>query len=242
VATVSPSPAGFDGRTILAAYLVVLLATAAASRRLARSPARIYASVAIVSLSGVAAVVAQGRVGPGSSIIVSQTVILRADQSNTFVDARGTLQIPSHDRADIRPLFPDLALTRRGNTEQHIGEDGSWRIPIDAAKGQRVDFEADGFAELPTLKVSGGGTSWRLTNAAPFDLADCDLPSSFTPNHIASVLRGASVDITGSAVTGDSALACSIRGDVPLLAGDGWSVETRSSGALVFDLAGGSPR
>lgn len=244
VRVVATTPDHMLPRWVLGIYALLLLGAWGGARRAARVPARFYAIVLAVCVTGAVAVAAQGRLGPGSAVVVSQTAVVRSGATidEALVEARGAIVFPSHERFEIRPLSSEMILTRPGSEEAQIAEDGVSSIAAVFGKNDRVEFEIDGFADLRTLQATRDGNTLRVTNAARFDLTDCDLPPGLSPRRIALLPSGDTLAIQGTPAQGDTAMRCAIRGELALLSSPGRRIEHRTSAVLVFDLAGAARR
>ena len=198
-------------RILIAAYAATFLLIVAAAQILARRSLSIYAAVVSIVAVGSAAAMAQGRIGAGASIALTDSTVVRASEvtNDTLISTRGVARFPAFGSFDLSPAFADGIVTMRQTPAgATFGEDGESALSGVFGKGQRVEFDLEGFSALPTVNVMRSADTIRIVNAASGDLTDCELPSGVSPRRVALLRAGDTLGIQGSPDSEDTALAC----------------------------------
>ena len=228
-------------RAVAVLYASLVLLVAFAVPRLAGRPAIVFAALATASLAGAVAAFVQGRIGAGSTIIVNDAALLRAAEGldGAFVSVSGTVQFPAYGSFELRPAFPDGILTPREDGDVlRFAENGESVMSGVFARGQLVRFELEGFADVGAVQIARQDSMLRVRNAFAGDLADCELPAGFSPQVIAPIPPGASLEMRQNDIAGRAALMCRVGAEIPsLVSGD---ARVSHHGAAVLVLALGS--
>ena len=226
-------------RILIAAYGAMFLLVVAAAQILARRSLGIYAAIVSIVAFASAAAMAQGRIGAGASIALTDSTVVRAAEGtiDTLISTRGVARFPAFGSFELSPTFDDGVVTMRQNPDgATFGEDGESVLSGVFGKGQRVEFDLEGFSGLPTVNVIRSADTIRIANVASSDLTDCELPSGILPRRVALLRAGDSLGIQGSPDSEDSALACRFRVAPPTIRSRRDDVQHQGRAVLVYRL------
>src|SRR5258706_14907327 len=172
---------------LIAASAALFLLVVAAARSLARRSFSLYAALAWIVAAGSAAALAQGRIGAGASILLTDSTIVRGAEGvdDAFVSTRGVARFPALGSFELSPAFEDGVVTARQEPARAtFADDGASVLSGVFGKNQRVEFELEGFSGLPTVRVIRSAETTRIVNVASTDLTDCAVPSGLLPRRV----------------------------------------------------------
>lgn len=236
-----PSPGRFltPMRMLLAAYAALFLLVVSVIRVLGRRSLSIYAAVVSIVACGSAAAIAQGRVGPGAAVLITDSTIVRSaeDIDDSLVSTRGVARFPAFGAFELSPALDDGVVTIRQEPAIATFADAGESILAGVfGRNQRVEFDLEGFSGLPTVRVMRSGDTTRIANMASVDLTDCELPSGLSPRRVALLRAGESVGVRGSPEAEDSAFTCRFQVAPATLRSRRGRVEHQGSAVLVYGL------
>lgn len=226
-------------RMLIAAYAALFLLVVAAAQILARRSLSIYAAVISIVAAGSAAAMAQGRIGAGASILLTDSTIVRGAEGvdDAFVSTRGVARFPALGSFELSPAFDDGVVTmRQGPGGATFADDGESILAGVFGKNQHVEFDLEGFSGLPTVKVIRSPETTRIVNMASTDLTDCELPSGLLPRRAALLKAGDSLGVRGAPDAEDAVFTCRFQAAPPTLRSRRARVEHRGSAVLVYGL------
>jgi hypothetical protein len=230
-------------RSLIVVYAGLFLLVTAAAQALGRSPWVLYGSLTALVIAGSAATMAQGRIGEGAAMFVTDATVVRATEAHdgAFLSTRGTATFPAFGPFELRPEFPDGMVTGREPAPARFAEDGGSLLGGIFGKGQRISFDLEGFSPLATLGIERSADATRVTNLATADLTDCELPAGFVPARVSLLPAGSTVSVSGSSTEDNGAVTCRFRLAPPTLRSIGERVEHTGTAVLVYALAAGDP-
>lgn len=236
-----PSPGRFltSMRMLIAAYAALFLLVVTGARVLGRRSLSIYAVVISIVACGSAAAIAQGRIGPGAAVLITDSTIVRSaeDIDDSLVSSRGVARFPAFGSFELGPALDDGVVTMRQERPiETFADDGESILAGVFGRNQRVEFDLEGFSGLPTVKVVRSGDTTRIVNMASTDLTDCELPSGLSPRRVVLLRAGESVGVRGSPDAEGSAFTCRFQVAPPTLRGRRGRVEHQGSAVLVYGL------
>jgi hypothetical protein len=227
-------------RSLIVVYAGLFLLVTACARTLGRSPLLLYGSLAALVIAGSAATMAQGRVGAGAAIVVTDATVIRATEAldGALLSTRGVATFPAFGSFELRPASADGVVTlRREPAPARFADDGGSVLGGVFGKGQGIGFDLEGFAPLPTLTIERAAGATRIANVGTADLTDCELPSGFRPERIALLRAEGAVTVSGSPADEGGAITCRLDGAPPTLRSDRDRVEHHGTAVLVYTLA-----
>lgn len=240
--SLAPPRALAQVRSLIAVYAGLFLLVTACARALGRSPVLFYGSLAALVSAGSAATLAQGRIGEGASIVVTDATVIRATEAldGAFLSTRGIATFPAFGAFELRPEFADGVVTiRRESVPARFADDGGSVLGGVFGKGQGIGFDLEGFSRLPTLAIERSAGAMRITSLAAADLTDCELPTGLLPGRIPLLRAGSALSVSDSSVTGNGTITCRLRGAPPTLRSNRDRVEHNGTAVLVYTLAAG---
>lgn len=226
-------------RLLIAAYAALFLLVVAAAQILARRSLGIYAAIVSIVAFASAAAMAQGRIGAGASILLTDATIVRAAEGvdDTLVSTRGVARFPAFGSFELSPTFDDGVVTvRQEPASATFADDGESVVSGVFGKNQHVEFDLEGFSGLPTVRVIRSGETTRIANVASSDLTDCELPSGILPRRVALLRAGDSLSVRGSPDAEDTAFTCRFQVAPPTLRSRRAPVEHQGRAVLVYGL------
>jgi hypothetical protein len=232
-------------RSLIVVYAGLFLLVTAGAQALGRSPWVLYGSLLALVISGSAATMAQGRIGEGASILVTDFTVIRATEARdgTFLSTRGIATFPAFGPFELRPEFSDGVVTGRGEpAPARFEEDGGSVLGGVFGKGQRIGFDLEGFSQRATLRIERSGDAMRITNLGAVDLVDCELPAGFIPRRVPLLQAGTALSVGGSSADESGAVTCRLRQAPPTLRSNRDRVQHTGTAVLVFTLAAGGRR
>jgi hypothetical protein len=225
---------------LLIAYPAALIAIALVLAPLGRHVWRVYATLGVVIAAGVAAALADGRIGPGSAIDIVEAVVIRTGEGwpGALVSTRGTVRVPAFGPMELRAASEDIVLHVRGGAPGEAVrqlEDGTSVLGGRFAKGARIEYEGEGFIENGFLEVARADGTIRLTNRSGSMLSDCTVPPGLSPQKIARFAEGTTIELRGAPRYEGPELTCTVMAPAPSLTAAG-RVERRAAAMLSFAL------
>jgi hypothetical protein len=232
-------------RFLIVVYAGLFLLVTASARALGRSPWALYGSLIALVIAGSAATMAQGRIGDGAAILVTDSTVVRATEARdgAFLSTRGMATFPAFGSFELRPAFSDGIVTRRHEpAAARFAEDGGSLLGGVFGKGQRTSFDLEGFTRMATLGIERSADTLRITNLSTADMTDCELPAGFVPARIVLLRAGSALSVSGSSADENDAVTCRLGLAPPTLRSSGDRVEHTGTAVLVYALAAGDVR
>ena len=226
-------------RMLIATYAALFVVVVAAAKKLARRSLSIYAAVIAIVAAGSAAALAQGRIGAGASILLTDSTTVRGAEgvADAFVSTRGVARFPALGSFELTPTFDDGVVTARQEpADATFADDGESVLAGVFGKNQHVEFDLEGFSGLPTVKVIRSPETTRIVNMASTDLTDCELPSGLLPSRVALLRAGDSLGVQGAPDAEDAVFTCRFQAAPPTLRSRRARVEHQGSAVLVYGL------
>jgi hypothetical protein len=243
--SLEPPPSRAQVRSLIVVYAGLFLLVTACAQALGRSPWVLYGSLIALVIAGSAATMAQGRIGEGAAILVSDSTVVRAAEAldGAFLSTRGIATFPAFGSFELRPEFSDGIVTgKRESAPAQFAEDGGSLLGGVFGKGQRISFDLEGFSRIATLGIERSADAMRITNLATVDLTDCELPAGFVPGRIPLLRAGSALSISGSSADENAAVTCRLGQAPPTLRSNRDRVEHTGTAVLVYALAAGGVR
>ncbi len=184
-----------------AVYVVLLIVIGVVTGRARRRPVPAYVAMAVLITTAAATVLAAGRMGPGSKIVVrSASRVVQLPGAGALISMRGVVEYPRFDRFQIRAdttdaTFDPLSVSGAG---QSFDEHGYPLLAGEYGLGASQEFSLDAVIEDSLLAVEARGQVVRVTNVSPFELRDCRFPAGFSVEEATVLKVHQSIEAHGS--------------------------------------------
>lgn len=181
---------------------VALLAGMALLVQVTRIPALAILSVtALLIVAAAASVLAAGRAGPASAIVLHHVSVVQqiAGAGVSLVSTRAVAVFPASDAFALRASVTDGSMRPDGDdpgAQETFDDRGRPLLSGRYGLGAAQPVSLEGVIERHPFDVSRRGDVLRVTNTSDMDLHDCRLAPGSSAERTVALGRGASVEFT----------------------------------------------
>ena len=202
--------------SICAASLMLMAGVRWLGRRDRLRPIASLAAFAIVAVVGSTASMLDGRVGPGSSVLVRHaTTVRQLSGGISTVSTRGIVEFPASGEFSVGGRVVDGVIDVKpagggARSEQWLDERGYPILAGTFGLGSRQEISLEGWSEYAPLQLVRADRIVRLSNTSNVDVRDCRSPDGFSPPHVTRLRPGESVELEELEPTVEPIVTCAV--------------------------------
>jgi hypothetical protein len=161
----------------------------------------VYASALVLACLGSSAMLAVGRAGTASEVVVRHDTLVQQlpGETGAGVVMRGVVEFPSLDTYTVRAEADDAYFEPavRSSRRIHTFDDGGAPVlegtfPL----GARQAFSLEAFLQMQPVAIVTDGALVRVTNQSAMELRDCRFAEGFSDRDIGSLRPGQRAEAT----------------------------------------------
>jgi hypothetical protein len=180
------------------AYLGVLIVIAMAASRMRRRPLTVYGAIVVFAAAASAAALAAGRIGPSTSIVVTQSSrVEQLPSGGSVVAMMATVQYPTYDRFELRARSVDAAMWPQNGPRPELRFDEGGEPILAGVFGlaSRQAFTLEGVVAFSPFQVRRVDGAVTVVNASAFAYHDCSVSDDLATHVLGALEPGRTLEV-----------------------------------------------